>query len=201
MSMTLLFFSLGSVLALLCLWAFWLAPRLGPQRLDMAQRSAMIALHTLTAVAILSAGIFYLEEQQWSPRLGLDLKADAKLVPDSGPASAVIQVAIEITNKTETAQTINHVEVSADALRGTVRRDPRSPQDVGGVEIYRFIGSRPVEIGADETSHQFVEIPVSCEWKLVRVTAYVPKPGAGNARTGYERKLLVSLADICPKPA
>ena len=29
MSMTLLFFSLGSVLALLCLWAFWLAPLVG----------------------------------------------------------------------------------------------------------------------------------------------------------------------------
>jgi len=112
MSMGLLLAILGGLIALLGLWAFWLAPRLGP-RLDHAQKSAMIAFQMVTALAILSAGILYLDEQQWSPRLGVELKADPKLVPESNPESAVVQLSIGITNMTETNQTVNFIDVAA----------------------------------------------------------------------------------------
>ena len=81
MSISLLLLALGFIIMLLVGWAFWIAPKLGQQRLDIAQKSALVAVHTVTAIAILAAGLLYLEEQQWSPRLGVELKADTRLIP------------------------------------------------------------------------------------------------------------------------
>ena len=201
MSMAVIFTLIGGVLMLLVWWAFWFAPSLGQERLEEAQRGAMIALHTLTALAIVSAGIFYLEEQQWSPRFGVELKTDARLVPDSNPESALIQLAIEINNKTETRQSVNFIDVSAAGIRGALRRDPRAPQEVAATEIYHVVTTRPIEAGANETTYQFVEIPVPCTWRLVRVTVRVPRPPVSveHPRIGYERKVLVQLSDVCGK--
>jgi hypothetical protein len=202
MSMAALLLSLGGVLAVLGLWAFWVAPRIGQPRLDVAQRSAMIALHTVTAIAILSAGILYLEEQQWSPRFDVQLKADTHAAPQSNPPSAMIQLAIAITNKTETRQAVNFIDVSAFGIRGAVHQDPAAPQDLAATPIYRFVTRQANEAGADETAYQFVEIPVSCAWRLVRVVVRVPKPPAqpprpGKRRSEYERKLLVPTGEAC----
>ena len=194
--------ALGVIIALLCLWAFWLAPRLGQPRLELAQRSAMIALHTVTAVAILAAGILYVDEQQWSPRLGVEVKADARLVPRSNPQTAVVQLAIAITNKTETNQSVNFIDVAAFGIRGPARRDPGHPQDLAATPFYRLVTTQAHAIGPEETISQFVEIPVACAWPLIRVSVAVPKPPArpprpGQARVEYERKLLVPIADVC----
>src|SRR3954447_3679433 len=199
MSIALLLFALAAIIALLCLWAFWLAPRLGSQRLETAQRSAMFALHSITALAILAAGILYLDEQQWSPRLGVELKADPRLVPESRPSTAVVQLSIAITNKTETSQAVNFIEVSAAGIRGPVRRDPAVPENVAATIFYRYVTSRPSDIGPDEVHNEFVEIPVPCDWSLIRVDVKVPRPPA-RAPNGvaYERKLLVPVADVCP---
>jgi len=202
MSIALLLVALAGIVALLIAWAFWFAPRLGQQRLETAQRSAMIALHTITALAILSAGLFYLDEQQWTPRLGVELKADTRLVPDSSPATAVAQVSIGITNKTETSQNVNFIEVSASRVSQTARPDPQQPDELAGSGFYRFRTSRPSEVGPDETHFEFVEIPIRCDWNLVRVTVKVPRPPArepGHGKQGfvYERKLLVATHDAC----
>ena len=202
MSIALLFVALAGIVALLVVWAFWIAPRLGQQRLETAQRSAMIALHMITALAILSAGLFYLDEQQWSPRLGVELKADTRLVPGSSPPTAVIQVSIGITNKTETSQNVNYVEVSAARVSQTARPDPLQPDELAGAGFYRLLTSRPTDVGPDETHFEFVEIPVRCDWNLVRVTVKVPRPPAqqpGRGKPGfiYERKLLVATSDAC----
>lgn len=206
MPMALLLMLLGAIVALLCLWAFWLAPRLGQERLEVAQRSAMIALHTITALAILSAGILYLDEQQWSPRLGVELKADARLVPESNPQSAVVQVSIGITNRTETNQVVNFVEVSASGIRGPARQDPNHPEDLQATEVYRHVIAGATDVGPDETVYKVVEVPVACQWSLARISVKVPKPPArppqpGKPRVEYERKLLVPISDACTKAA
>ena len=199
MSMPLLLLSLALIVALLGLWAFRIAPRLGKARLDSAQKGGMIALHMVTALAILSAGIFYLDEQQWSPRLGVEIRADPQLVPDSQPKSAVVQLAIGITNKTETNQKVNFIEVTAAGLRGAPRQDPKAPEEVAATPLYRHVTRRPSDIGPDETFYQFVEIPVACAWRLLRVGVRVPRPPAqpGKSAVAYERKLLVPLAELC----
>ena len=206
MSITLLLIALAGIIVLLCVWAFWIAPRLGPERLDTAQRSAMFALHTITAVAILSAGILYLDEQQWSPRLAVELKADPQLVPGSAPPTAVVQLSIEVTNRTETSQDVNYIEVSAAGLRGAVRQDPKLRENIEATPFYHDIISRPSSVGPDEMHNDFVEIPVSCEWGLVRVDVKVPRPPArppqpGIARAIYERKLLIPLSQLCAASA
>jgi hypothetical protein len=202
MPMALLLLSLGAIVAVLGLWAFWIAPRLPPQRLDTAQKSAMIAFQTVAALAIASAGILYLDEQQWSPRLGVELKAEPQLVPGSNPKSAVIQVAIAITNKTETNQKVNFILVSAAGISGPARQDPKLPQDLAASPIYRLVTSRANDIGPDETNTQYVEIPIPCGWSLVRVVVTVPRPPAeppqpGKARIEYERRTLVPLGEVC----
>jgi hypothetical protein len=202
MPMALLLLSLGAIVAVLGAWAFWIAPRLPPQRLDTAQKSAMIAFQTVTSLAIASAGILYLDEQQWSPRLGVELKADPQLVPGSNPKSAVIQVAIAVTNKTETRQEVNFILVSGWGIRGPARQDPKQAQDLAATPIYRLVTRQPHDIGSDETDNQYVEIPVACDWSLVRVDVKVPRPPAeppkqGKARVEYERKLLVPLEEVC----
>jgi hypothetical protein len=206
MSMSLLLLALGLIIVLLCGWAFWIAPKLGQQRLDVAQKSAMVAVHTVTAIAILAAGLLYLEEQQWSPRLGVELKADTRLIPQSKPETALVQLSIEINNKSETKQSVNHIEVSASGIRGPASRNPLAPQELGATQLYRFVTSQPNEVGADETAYQLVEIPVPCEWSLVRVAVKVPRPPVqppqrGQRRNEYERKLLVPVAEVCSKAA
>jgi hypothetical protein len=202
MPMPLLLLSLGAIVAALGLWAFWIAPRLGQQRLDTVQKSAMIAFQTVTALAIASAGILYLDEQQWSPRLGVELKAEPRLVPGSDPKNAVIQVAIAVTNKTETRQTVNFIIVSAFGIEGPPRQDPKAPQDLAATPIYRLVTRQPQDVGPDETNNQFVEVPVACRWSLVRVDVKVPRPPVeppqqGKARVEYEQKLLVPTAEVC----
>ena len=166
----------------------------------------MFALHSITALAILAAGILYLDEQQWTPRLGVELKADPQLVPDSSPGMAVVQLSIAITNKTETSQDVNFIEVSAAGIRGPVRPDLAVPENIAATEFYRHVTSRPSDIGPDETHNEFVEVPVSCDWNLIRVDVRVPRPPArapkpGQARAVYERKLLVPLAEVCAASA
>lgn len=202
MSMPLLFLCLGAIVAVLGAWAFWIAPRLGQQRLDTAQKSAMIAFQTVTALAIASAGILYLDQQQWSPRLGIELTADPELIPGSNPKSAVIQIGIAVTNKTETRQEVNFILVSASGIRGTAQQDPKLPQDLAATPIYRLVTSQAQDVGPDETNNQYVEIPVACDWSLVRVDVKVPRPPAeppkpGRPRFEYERKLLVPLEEVC----
>lgn len=203
MSIFLLIAALAAIVVLLCVWSFWIAPRLGAQRLDTAQRSAMFALHTITSLAILSAGILYLDEQQWTPRLGVELKTDTRLVPGSNPKAAVVQLTVAITNKTETSQNVNFIEVSAAGIRGPVRPDPKLPENILATQFYRYLISRPSEVGPDETHSEFVEIPVPCDWSLVRVDVKVPRPPARRDRFGvvYERKQLVAVSDVCSPSA
>jgi hypothetical protein len=136
----------------------------------------------------------------------VELKADPQRVPLSNPESAVVQLAIAITNKTETDQTVNFIEIHAFGIRGPARQNPGAPQELGGTEIFRSVTAKPNDIDPDETFYQFIEIPVPCAWSLVRVTVHVPKPPAqlpqrGKPRDEYERKMLVPIADVCAKPA
>ena len=102
---------------------------------------------------------------------------------------------------------MNYIEVSAFGIRGPANRNSMAPQDLGATQVStRLVTSQPNEVGADETSYQFLEIPVPCEWSLVRVTVKVPRPPVqppqrGQRRNEYERKLLVPVAEVCSKAA
>ena len=157
----------------------------------------------VTAIGIVIAGILYVMEKQWSPRLAVDITASTHLLPDTEPGKAIIQAKFSITNQGRTSQSVRNIEVGAIEISHAGL--PDASGDMIGKEIFHFTG-KPKQIGAGETDYGFVEIPVSCGRALVRVIVKVPQPPfnpdiPAGQRPVYERKILVPVKADCKRLA
>lgn len=185
-------------------WAFWIAPNLEKKRLESANSAAHVAASLVTAIAILTAGVLYLLERQWSPRFGVELKTETHPLPAANRNIAVVQATVAITNLGRTSQHIESIEIGVAGLEQSPNETPNEFGDLPGPRIYHFF-SRPKDVDAGETDLGYFEVPVNCRWSLVRVVVKVPQPSRDNAplnnRPVYQRKALVSLADACAATA
>jgi hypothetical protein len=187
---------------LLCVFAFWWPREVKKQKIDRAHAVSETVAHALTAIGILTVALLYVEEKQWTPRFLVDVKSDVRSIPNAPKKAAVVQLAIAIKNEGRASQHVNLIEVAALGIRGTPTLDPSERPDLRATEFYKLRTSRVIGIGSGETEFQYVEIPVQCDWTLVRVIVKVPVPPATGRRPHgtipvYERKLLVSLDDAC----
>lgn len=191
----------GFVLLLL-LWAYRWSKRVGEDGLNRFHIAMQTASHGLTALGVLTVAVLFVEERQWDPRLSVEVRPDAHILPDAPERTAVVQLAIAIKNEGRISEDVNFLEVTALGLRGTAAQDPRELPDLRATQLYKVRTSRGIGIGAGETEYQYVEVPVSCDWSLVRFLIKVPMPPA-RLRHGsekipvYERKLLVPLDGVC----
>lgn len=188
--------------ALLCVFAFWWPKNLPKQKLERAHGVAETVAHALTAVGILTVALLYIEEKQWAPRFSVDVRTDVHSIPDSPNEAAVVQLAIAIRNEGRTSQDVNLIEIGALGIRGAPALASNEKPDLRATEIYKLRTTRTIGVGPGETEFQYVEIPVPCEWSLVRVIVKVPVPPAQERKPQgtipvYERKMLVSLDTAC----
>jgi hypothetical protein len=159
---------------------------------------------TLAAVAIITAGVLYLVERQWSPRFSVDLKTRAVQLPvNDGNTHAVIQLLIAVRNLGRTEQEVKNIEVWADSLQDVQPLVVNPHGDLPGRTIFHFPRKKTNRIAPGEMDLIAVEIPVLCSESLVRILVKVPKPpyreklAPNEKRDVYERKTLVSVGEPC----
>jgi hypothetical protein len=176
-----------------------LAP--GSIRHEFSHNFAQAVYGTLAAVAIIGAAVLFVIERQWSPRLVVDVKSRAMLVPDSKPRSVTIQTVIAIRNYGRTEQKVRDIEIGVDSYSGS---DLATNQygDVTARNIAHY--RRPLEnrLMPGELDLIPVEVTVPCSAGLVRLVAKVPQPsdgadGDGALRNLHERKLILPLSRVC----
>jgi hypothetical protein len=163
---------------------------------------------TLAAVAIITAGVLYLVERQWSPRFSVDLKTRTALLPLKGQdPHAVIQLLIAVRNLGRTEQAVKNIEIWADSLEGVQPLQVNRHGDLPGRKVYYFERRKTNRIAPGEMDLIAVEIPIACRERLVRVLVKVPQPpyreklAPNQKRDVYERKALVSVEEPCSRPA
>lgn len=191
------------IAAIAAIVMFAWVPRADQKGLTKAHHGAEIMAGIVTAVGIVTAGLLYVMEKQWSPRLAVDITANTHLLPDTEPGKAIIQAKFSITNQGRTSQAVRNIEVGAvEIIHASL---PDASGDMIGKEIFHFMG-KSKQIGPGETDLGFVEVPVSCGRALVRVIVKVPQPPFNPAipagqRPVYERKVLVPVKADCKRLA
>jgi hypothetical protein len=199
-------FPIAGLVLLLAAWGWRWSNQLGQAQLNRLHTAIETAAHGLTALGVLTVAVLFVEERQWDPRFSVDVKVDAQTIPQASKKTAVVQLAIAVTNQGRVSQSVNYIEVAALGLSGNPATDLAELPDLKATEIYKVRTSRWIGIGPGETEYQYVEVPISCEWSLVRVLVKVPEPPV-HIRNGqekipvYERKLLVPLETPCRSPA
>lgn len=183
------------------LWSFVCAPLINSKRLETAETAARVAASLVTAVGIVTAGVLYVLEREWSPRFAVDVSTQTYSVRGDND-TAVVQATVAITNQGRTSQHINNIEIGATALGSIAGATPNQYGDLPGKGVFDFTSNRPKDINSGETDFAYFEIPVSCHWELVRVVVKVPQPPFNpdtppGLRRVYQRKTLVSLAKAC----
>lgn len=171
------------------------------KRHEFSHNFAQAVYGTLAAVAIIGAAVLFVIERQWSPRLVVDVRSRAVLVPGSKPPSVTIQTIIAIRNYGRTEQTVGGIEIGVEGYSGS----DLSTNEFGDVRAHNLAHyARPQEnrLMPGELDLIPIEIAAPCSAGLVRLVVKVPQPssegdGERGLRNLHERKLILPLTRVC----
>jgi len=173
----------------------------GSKRHEFSHNFAQAVYGTMAAVAIIGAAVLFVIERQWSPRLIVDVKSRAVLVPESKPLFVTIQTIIAIRNYGRTEQTVRGIEIGVESYSGT---DLRTNEfgDVTAHSLAHYRRPQENRLMPGELDLIPIEVAVPCSAGLVRLLVKVPQPSDGaDGETGlrnlHERKSILPLTRVC----
>lgn len=180
---------------------FWKFDSQKSARHQFSHNFAQGVYATVAAIAILAAGLLFIIERQWSPRLEVDLKTRAIMAPETKPATAILQALVAVRNYGRTEQTIRDVAIGVDSYVGS---DLTTNQygDLQTANLTSYVRPRENRLMPGELDLISIETAIPCSAKTVRVLVKVEQPPYGKApedglKNIYERKALVPLARLC----
>jgi hypothetical protein len=170
------------------------------KRHEFSHNFAQAVYGTLAAVAIIGAAALFLIERQWSPRLVVDVKSRAVLVPASKPAAVTIQSIVAIRNYGRTEQIVRDIEVGVESYAGS-NLTTNEFGDVHAHNVAHYVRRLENSLMPGELDLIPIEIAIPCSEQLVvRIIVKVPQPSE-DARDGvthlHERKSILPLAGVC----